>query len=75
MNASSTTGRNDPRYVDSTDTRAVLRAWVNGADMGAWADDDEDAFRAAVIDEARQERAFSPDCDPDGEDALVIERA
>lgn len=75
MNASTTTDRSDPRYLDAGNIRAVLVAWIGDAEMGAWADDDEDAFRSAVLDEARQPSAFGPDYDPDGEDALVIERA
>lgn len=50
---SSTTTRDDPRYVDSEHPDAVLRAWAFGTvDMGGWTDPDTvDAFRAAVQDE------------------------
>lgn len=53
------TTRQDPRYVSSTDPRAVLRAWGGESasdatmDMGGWTDSDEAAFRAAVQDESR----------------------
>ena len=42
--------------IDSNDPRAILRAWINDADMGGWPNDDADAFRAAVVAEAA--RAF-----------------
>jgi hypothetical protein len=67
------TDRNDARYLDSGNIRAILHAWINDADMGCWADDDEEAFREAVIDEMRHAAAGGPGFDYDGED-LVIER-
>lgn len=51
------TTRTDSRYVQSDDTRAVLRAWGGDdltMDMGGWTDGDEDAFFAAVQDESRR---------------------
>lgn len=46
--------REDPRYVtDHDDPKAVLVAWFGALPMGAWADDDMPAFRAAVEDEMR----------------------
>ena len=70
MNAS-TTDRNDRRYLDAGNIRAALAAGIGDAEMGAWADDDADAFREAVLDEARQPSAFGPDY---GGEGLVIER-
>lgn len=58
----------DPRYVASVDARAVLRAWVNDADMGGWTDGDEDAFRAAVIAEA----ADGFGCEPEEVEEVTI---
>ena len=43
--------RHDPRYVDEGDSRARLGAWWGDLPMGAWTDDDESAFREAVIDQ------------------------
>ncbi len=38
-----------PAIIDSTDPRAVLRAWMGGTqDMGAWPNADRAAFRAAL---------------------------
>ena len=46
--------RHDARYLyEHGDSRAVLLAWWYDQSMGAWADDDYDAFRAAVEDELR----------------------
>lgn len=44
--------RLDPRYVQSDDPQARLRAWAYGTmDMGGWTDSDRDAFLAAILDE------------------------
>ncbi|MBU1483157.1 MAG: hypothetical protein KKH12_15955 [Gammaproteobacteria bacterium] len=61
---------NNITIIDSNDERAVLRAWINGADMGGWPTDDEDAFRAAVIDEAAY--GFGID-ESEVEECVVIE--
>jgi hypothetical protein len=50
----------DPRYVDSDDARARLTAYWHDLPMGGWTDDDEPAFRAAVIAQ------LSDDLVPDG---------
>lgn len=65
------TTRFDPRYVQSHDDRAILRAWLNDADMGGWTDSDADAFFAAVVDEASAQLAGGETLD---EDAIRIER-
>lgn len=49
----------DPRYVSSTDPRAVLRAWggesaQHATIMGGWTDTNEAAFRLAVHRMARE---------------------
>jgi hypothetical protein len=46
------TTRNDARYTTSDDPHAILRASINGADMGGWLDGDRSAFESAVVDEA-----------------------
>ena len=45
--------RDDERYIcDTRDRRpAVLEAWWGDLPMGGWADDDREAFHAAVIDQ------------------------
>ena len=45
--------RHDPRYVDEDDSRAKLGAYWGDLPMGAWTDEDEDAFREAVIDQLK----------------------
>tara|TARA_R110000787_G_scaffold57156_2_gene130792 strand:- start:90 stop:599 length:510 start_codon:yes stop_codon:yes gene_type:complete len=50
----------DPRYVDSDDARARLTAYWGELPMGGWTDDDEPAFRDAVIAQ------LSEDLLPDG---------
>lgn len=62
--------RTDSRYTDSTDPRATLVAFINGADMGGWTDSDEDAFSKAVIDEA----AHGFGIDPSEVEDVTIER-
>ena len=38
-----------PAIIDSTDPRAVLRAWLGGTqDMGGWPNGDRAAFRVAL---------------------------
>ena len=63
--------RNDSRYTDSDDPRAVLVAHVNGADMGGWLDGDREAFAAAVRDEA----AHGFGCEPHEVETVVISEA
>ena len=49
-----TVTRNDARYITEHDGEgAVLVAWYGEIPMGAWADHDAAAFRAAVEDELR----------------------
>ena len=55
---------NDPRYVDSDDARARLTAYWGEVPVGGWTDDDEPAFRAAVIAQ------LSDDLIPDGSATL-----
>jgi len=46
------TDRYDDRYVDSTDSEALLRAWAHDTvDMGGWTGTDREAFREAIQDE------------------------
>lgn len=58
MTDTTTATRDDPRYVTSTDQRAVLRAWGGESpqhatmDMGGWTDTDAHAFRSAIQDES-----------------------
>lgn len=60
--------RADSRYVDSRSTDAVLVAHINGADMGGWADDDREAFEAAV----RLEAARGFGCEPHEVEPITI---
>jgi hypothetical protein len=62
--------RNDKRYTDSNNPNAILRAWVNGADLGGWTDGDENAFREVVIAEA----AHGFGVDPSDVEGVRIER-
>jgi len=53
MNKNTVT-RNDARYITEHDgDGVVLVAWYNELPMGAWTDDDAEAFRDAVKDELR----------------------
>ena len=45
------TDRNDPRYVDDDDKRARLIAHWEDLPMGGWSDDNESAFREALVDQ------------------------
>ena len=49
-----TVTRNDARYITEHDSDGVvLVAWYGEIPMGAWTDDDAEAFRDAVEDELR----------------------
>ena len=58
--------KSDARYIYDTDDRrpVILEAWWNDVPCGGWADDDEDAFRSAVID------SLSHDLLPDARSGL-----
>jgi hypothetical protein len=46
--------RHDPRYlVHNDDPSAVLVGWWNDLPMGAWTDDNSEAFFAAIADELK----------------------
>lgn len=54
------TTRTDPRYLPDCDPipdEAVLFAWIfeGCMPMGCWADDDEESFRLAIIDQLRHD--------------------
>lgn len=62
----------DHRYVQSTDDRAVLRAWAGyeaNMDMGGWTDGNEGDFRKAVLDLLASQMAEGEEI----EDEIVIE--
>jgi len=56
--------RDDPRYIDGDDKRARLIAHWNELPMGGWTDDNESAFREAVVSQ------LSDDLIPDGSATL-----
>lgn len=47
--------------IDSSDPRAVLRAWLGDWDMGGWPSSDEASFRRAVVDSATKDLGISAD--------------
>lgn len=57
--------------IASNDPRAILRAWINEADMGGWPTDDRAAFEAAV----RAEAARDFGCSEAEVEGIIIEPA
>lgn len=59
------TTRTDSRYLESDDKNAKLRAFYQGTmDMGGWADESEEDYKEAIMDELRYGL---------GEDAVIDE--
>ena len=68
--------RHDPRYVDSDDPGAELRAWAHGRlDMGGWAGppSTEAEFLAAIMDELAYAGVVGDYVDSDGDDLSTAE--
>ena len=56
------TTRTDSRYLESDDSNAILRGWYQGMmDMGGWSDSDEEAFKAAMLDQLCYDLGPEPD--------------
>ena len=68
--------RHDPRYVESDDPSARLRAWAHGwTDMGGWAGppSTDGEFLAAIMDELAYAGVVGDYCNSDGEDLSTSE--
>jgi len=73
-NETTKTNRLDPRYLaDASHPSAVLVAWFNDLPMGAWSDNDREAFLAAIIDELRELDWNPEDADFDTDDISIEE--